>query len=48
MDKDTPELTSRDRTTMWIGKEEMMSWKPQSDVAKRYPKASARVEGGHS
>jgi NADH-quinone oxidoreductase subunit I len=47
MDKDTPDLTSRDRTTMWIGKEEMLSWKPQSDVAKRYPKASARVGGGH-
>jgi NADH-quinone oxidoreductase subunit I len=47
MDKDTPDLPSRDRMNMWIGKEELMSWKPQSDVAKRYPKASARLEGGH-
>ena len=40
-------LPSRDRMNMWIGKEELMSWKPQSDVAKRYPKASTRLEGGH-
>ena len=47
MDRDVPDLPSLDRKNMWIGKEELMSWKPQSDVAKRYPKASARLEGGH-
>jgi NADH-quinone oxidoreductase subunit I len=47
MDKDVPDLPSRDRTAMWIGKEELMGWKPQSDVAKRYPKAAQRLEGGH-
>jgi len=47
MDKDTPDLPSRDRMDMWIGKEELLSWKPQSDVAKKYPKAAARSGGGH-
>ena len=47
MDKDTPDLPSLDRTTMWIGMEELISWKPQSDVAKRYPKAADRIRGGH-
>ena len=46
MDKDTPDLPSRDRMDMWIGMEEMLTWKPQSDVAKKYPKA-ARTGGGH-
>jgi NADH-quinone oxidoreductase subunit I len=47
MDADVPNLPSRDRTTMWIGKEELMGWKPQSDVAKRYPKAAVPTAGGH-
>jgi hypothetical protein len=29
---------------MWIGMDELLSWKPQSDPAKRYPTA-ARREG---
>jgi NADH-quinone oxidoreductase subunit I len=48
MDKDVPDLPSRDRNAMWIGKEELLSWKPQSDVAKRYPKAADRIGGGHA
>jgi NADH-quinone oxidoreductase subunit I len=47
MDKDVPDLPSRDRAAMWIGKEELLSWKPQSDVAKKYPTAAARPGGGH-
>jgi NADH-quinone oxidoreductase subunit I len=47
MDKDTPDLPSRDRSDMWIGMEELLSWKPQSDAAKKYPKAADRLKGGH-
>jgi NADH-quinone oxidoreductase subunit I len=46
VDADVPNLPSRDRGTMWIGKEELLGWKPQSDPAKRYPSAS-RTAGGH-
>jgi NADH-quinone oxidoreductase subunit I len=46
---DIPDLTARDRRTMWIAKEELLSWHPQSDVAKRYPGPDAgpgRAAGG--
>jgi NADH-quinone oxidoreductase subunit I len=46
MDRDVPDLPSRDRGAMWIGMEELLTWKPQSDPAKRYPTAAAR-RGGH-
>ena len=36
---DVPDLPSHDRRTMWLGKEELLNWRPQSDVAKRYPQA---------
>jgi NADH-quinone oxidoreductase subunit I len=48
MVKEVPDLTARDRATMWIGKEELLTWKPQSDVAKRYPKPAQRPAGEHS
>jgi NADH-quinone oxidoreductase subunit I len=36
-----PGLPSDDRHQMWLTMEEMLSWKPQSDVAKPYPGAPA-------
>jgi NADH-quinone oxidoreductase subunit I len=47
MVKDVPDLTARDRRTMWLAKEELLTWMPQSDVAKRYPEAGQRAGGGH-
>jgi NADH-quinone oxidoreductase subunit I len=48
---DIPDLTARDRRTMWIAKEELLTWNPQSDVAKRYPGPGAGpgrgAGGGH-
>jgi NADH-quinone oxidoreductase subunit I len=44
---DIPDLTARDRRTMWIAKEELLSWNPQSDVAKRYPGPGRGTGGGH-
>ena len=37
MVKEIPDLTSGDRHAMWIKKEELLTWKPQRDVAKPYP-----------
>ena len=37
MVEDVPHLPSADRQTMWLGKEELLTWRPQSDVAKHYP-----------
>lgn len=34
---DTPDLVSTDRFNMWLTMEEMLTWNPQSDVAKPYP-----------
>ena len=47
MVKEVPDLTARDRHTMWIAKEELLTWNPQSDVAKQYPKPAQRPAGGH-
>jgi NADH-quinone oxidoreductase subunit I len=44
---EVPNLPSRDRLNMWLGKEELLTWKPQSDVAKRYPPAGQPAAGGH-
>ena len=35
-----------DRWQMWLGKEELLAWKPQSDVAKPYPPAPAAADKG--
>ena len=32
--KEVPDLPSMDRRTMWLGKEELLSWNPQKDPAK--------------
>ena len=53
MVKETPELPSPNRATMWLGKAELMTWQPRSDVAKPYPAKGSAVAtrkpstGGH-
>jgi NADH-quinone oxidoreductase subunit I len=46
MAKETPGLPSDSRHQMWLTLDEMLTWKPQSDVAKPYPAAGARKIGG--
>jgi NADH-quinone oxidoreductase subunit I len=44
MAKEVPNLPGFDRDRMWIGREELLHWQPQRDVAKPYPVQDA--EGG--
>ena len=47
---EVPNLTSYNRPTMWIKKEELLNWNPQRDVAKPYPpkgQAVATAAKGH-
>jgi NADH-quinone oxidoreductase subunit I len=37
MVKEVPELPSMDRDHMWLKMDELLTWNPQSDVAKPYP-----------
>lgn len=37
MEKEVPTLPSPDRHVMWLGKEELLGWKPARDAAKPYP-----------
>ena len=37
MEKEVPALPSPDRHVMWLGKEELLGWKPARDAAKPYP-----------
>ncbi len=37
MEKEVPALPSPDRRDMWLGKEELLGWKPARDAAKPYP-----------
>lgn len=46
MAKEVPGLPAEDRHQMWLTLDEMLSWQPQSDVAKPYPAAPARTGGG--
>jgi NADH-quinone oxidoreductase subunit I len=46
MAKETPGLPSEDRGQMWLTLEEMLTWKPQSDVAKPYPAAGGKNRHG--
>jgi len=39
--KEVPELPSADREHMWLKLPELLTWKPQSDVAKPYPPKGA-------
>ena len=43
---ENPNLPSGDRWNMWLAKEELLDWQPQSDVAKPYPPAPPRVPDG--
>ena len=40
-----PGFPGAQRTSMWIGKEELMSWNPQADAAKPYPPADPPAGG---
>jgi NADH-quinone oxidoreductase subunit I len=42
MVKDVPHLPGPNRQTMWLKKEELMSWQPAADVAKPYPAVPRR------
>ena len=44
MVKDVPNLPSTDRHDMWLKLPELLSWNPQSDVAKPYPPAGAPAQ----
>ncbi|MCU0805012.1 MAG: NADH-quinone oxidoreductase subunit I [Burkholderiales bacterium] len=47
MVKEVPDFPGADRHRMWLGKEELLGWKPQSDVAKPYPaKAGGAAKRG--
>jgi NADH-quinone oxidoreductase subunit I len=46
MAKETPGLPSDSRGQMWLTLDEMLTWNPQSDVAKPYPAAGAGKTGG--
>jgi NADH-quinone oxidoreductase subunit I len=46
MAKETPGLPSDDRHQMWLTLDEMLTWKPQSDVAKPYPAAGGAKRNG--
>jgi NADH-quinone oxidoreductase subunit I len=39
MVKEVPNLPTYDRQNMWLSLDELLHWKPQSDVAKPYPAA---------
>lgn len=48
MAKEVPGLPAEDRHQMWLTLDEMLSWQPQSDVAKPYPPgpaAPAKTQG---
>jgi NADH-quinone oxidoreductase subunit I len=42
---EVPNLPSTDRHHMWLDMDELLNWRPQSDVAKPYPPAPRR-DGG--
>ena len=46
MAKEVPDLPGFDRHRMWLGKEELLNWRPQDDVAKPYPVAGRGPDGG--
>ena len=49
MVKEVPNLPAFDREHMWLGLEELLTWNPQSDVAKPYPaKCGGRQDAGRT
>jgi NADH-quinone oxidoreductase subunit I len=47
MVKEVPDLPTYDRDQLWLGREELLTWSPRSDVAKPYPAkvATGRKDG---
>ena len=43
MVKETPDFPGPDRHAMWITKDELLNWRPTSDVAKPYPPAPKKA-----
>ena len=43
MEKEVPDLPAADRGRMWLGKQELLSWKPARDAAKPYPPAPGKA-----
>lgn len=43
---EVPDFAGYDRRRMWIGREELLAWQPQRDVAKPYPAKAAAPEQG--
>jgi NADH-quinone oxidoreductase subunit I len=48
MQEDVPDLVSDNRYEMWMTMEEMLSWRPQQDVAKPYPPKPVPLTLGES
>ncbi len=48
MAKEVPHLPSYDRGRMWLGREELLQWQPQRDVAKPYPATAPEIKRGHA
>jgi NADH-quinone oxidoreductase subunit I len=48
MAKEVPDLPGFDRDRMWIGKEELLTWQPQRDVAKPYPVTAPAAQQGET
>jgi len=44
MVKDAPHMPDMDRDAMWWSRDELLTWHPQQDVAKRYPPKRIPVE----
>jgi NADH-quinone oxidoreductase subunit I len=48
MQDDVPNLVSDNRYDMWMTMDEMLTWRPQSDVAKPYPPKPVPLTVGES
>jgi NADH-quinone oxidoreductase subunit I len=46
MVKEVPDLPGGDRDDMWFKRDDLLSWKPQADVAKPYPPKTGGRDGG--
>jgi NADH-quinone oxidoreductase subunit I len=46
MVKEVPGLPAPDRHHMWLGRDELLNWNPQRDVAKPYPVAGSDGKPG--
>jgi NADH-quinone oxidoreductase subunit I len=40
--KEVPNLPTHDRSGLWLSLDELLTWNPQSDVAKPYPPGPVR------